>query len=190
MTDGTATAQPAAEGALAAISASAHPGGHEVSIGITLFFAALLVAMILCLAFEEKLHAKKSVIVGAFAVASLLLGGLFGLLPFSEMDLHVGDADVHLPVYIPAIDWGVVAIILGSSLFVDVTAKSGLFTWIALRLTKASKGDPLVLLVAYGSMTVVFSAVLNNVTAMNTASETAPNQKRKAESIPSFSSKP
>ncbi len=139
---------------------------HEVSIGVTLFFAALLVSMILCLAFEEKLHAKKSVIVGAFAVASLLLGGLFGLLPFSAMDLHVGDADIHLPVYIPAIDWGVVAIILGSSLFVDVTAKSGLFTWIALRVTKASKGDPLILLVAYGLMTVVFSAVLNNVTAM------------------------
>jgi Na+/H+ antiporter NhaD/arsenite permease-like protein len=137
-----------------------------VSIGVTFFFAALLVSMILCLAFEEKLHAKKSVIVGAFAVASLLLGGLFGLLPFSAMDLHVGDADIHLPVYIPAIDWGVVAIILGSSLFVDVTAKSGLFTWIALRVTKASKGDPLILLVAYGLMTVVFSAVLNNVTAM------------------------
>ncbi len=162
MTNGATTAQPAAESALAAVSAAS----HEVSIGVTLFFAALLVAMILCLAFEEKLHAKKSVIVGAFAVASLLLGGLFGLLPFSAMDLHVGDTDIHLPVYIPAIDWGVVAIILGSSLFVDVTAKSGLFTWIALRLTKASMGDPLILLVAYGSMTVVFSAVLNNVTAM------------------------
>ena len=140
--------------------------GHEISIGVSLFFAMLLVAMILCLAFEEKLHAKKSVIVGSFAVALLLLGGLFGLLPFSEMDLHVGDADIHLPIYIPAIDWGVIAIILGSSLFVDVTAKSGLFTWIAIRLTKASKGDPVVLLAAYGSMTVVFSAVLNNVTAM------------------------
>ncbi len=140
--------------------------GHEVSIWVSLFFAMLLVAMILCLAFEEKLHAKKSVIVGSFAVALLLLGGLFDLLPFSEMDLHVGDADVHFPVYIPSIDWGVISIILGSSLFVDVTAKSGLFTWIAIRLTKASKGDPLVLLVAYGSMTVLFSAVLNNVTAM------------------------
>ena len=142
-------------------------GGHdEVSLGITLFFAALLIAMIMCLAFEEKLHAKKSVIVGVFAMVSLLLGGLFGLLPFAAMDLHVGDADIHLPIYIPAIDWGVVSIILGSSLFVDVTAKSGLFTWIALRLTKASKGDPLILLIAYGWMTVFFSAVLNNVTAM------------------------
>ncbi len=139
---------------------------HEVSTGVTLFFAGLLVAMILCLALEEKLHAKKSVIVGTFAVVTLLLGGVFGLLPFSEMDLHVGDTVVHLPIYIPAIDWGVISIILGSSLFVDVTAKSGLFTWIALRLTKASKGDPLILLIAYGSMTVLFSAVLNNVTAM------------------------
>ena len=82
------------------------------------------------------------------------------------MDLHVGDTDIHLPIYIPAIDWGVVAIILGSSLFVDITAKSGLFTWIAVRLTKTSGGDPLILLIAYGTMTVVFSAVLNNVTAM------------------------
>ncbi|MCH7867507.1 MAG: hypothetical protein IH881_07390 [Myxococcales bacterium] len=139
---------------------------HEVSTGVTLFFAGLLVSMILCLALEEKLHAKKSVIVGVFAVISLLLGGLFGLLPFSEMYLQVGETAIHLPIYIPAIDWGVISIILGSSLFVDVTAKSGLFTWIALRLTKASKGDPLILLVAYGTMTVLFSAVLNNVTAM------------------------
>ncbi len=166
MTNGAATGHPAAESALTVVNASAHSAGHEVSIGVTLFFAALLVSMILCLAFEEKLHAKKSVIVGIFAVASLLLGGLLGLLPFSAMELHVGDTDIHLPVYIPAIDWSVVAIILGSSLFVDVTAKSGLFTWIALRLTKATKGDPLILLVAYGSMTIAFSAVLNNVTAM------------------------
>ena len=57
-------------------------------------------------------------------------------------------------------------IILGASLFVDVTSRSGLFTWIAIRLTKASGGDPVRLLWLYGLMTVVFSAVLNNVTAM------------------------
>jgi Na+/H+ antiporter NhaD/arsenite permease-like protein len=166
VTNGAAAAHSASENAIAVVSASVQSAGHEVSIGVTLFFAGLLVAMILCLAFEEKLNAKKSVIVGSFAVALLLLSAGLGLLPFSAMDLHVGDTDIHLPVYIPAIDWGVIFIILGSSLFVDVTAKSGLFTWIALRLTKASKGDPFILLIAYGSMTVVFSAVLNNVTAM------------------------
>jgi Na+/H+ antiporter NhaD/arsenite permease-like protein len=139
---------------------------HTVSGVVTAVFALLLVAMIACLALEEKLHAKKSVIVGVFAVVSLLVGGLLGLLPFSEMVLDVGDQHIELPVYIPAIDWGVVAIILGSSLFVDITSKSGLFTWIAIRLTKASAGDPVKLLIFYGVMTVAFSAVLNNVTAM------------------------
>jgi len=144
--------------------AAASDGGHGPSLGVTLLFTGVLVAMITCLALEEKIHAKKSVIVGFFAVVSLLLGAVFDLLPFGPVT--VGGHSIALPVYIPAIDWNVVAIILGSSLFVDVTSKSGLFTWIAVRLTKASKGDPLLLLVAYGAMTVVFSAVLNNVTAM------------------------
>ena len=64
-----------------------------------------------------------------------------------------------LPVYIPGIDWEVIAIILGASLFVDATSKCGLFTCIAIKLTKASRGDPLKLLMFYGVMTVIFSAV-------------------------------
>ena len=80
--------------------------------------------------------------------------------------VHVGGHEISMPIYIPGIDWSVIAIILGSSLFVDVTSRSGLFSWIAIKATKLSNGDPLNLLVLYGVMTVVFSAVLNNVTAM------------------------
>ena len=192
---------------------------QSVSPGVTIFFIFVLVALIACLAFEEKLHAKKSIIAGVFAVFSLLMATVFGLLPFdkivvgsheaaplkNELELevftdeshektetvkvttdphkegpesndgeiddqaehiHVGGERVSMPSYIPGIDWSVIAIILGSSLFVDVTSRSGLFTWIALRVTKMSKGDPKRLLYFYGVMTVVFSAVLNNVTAM------------------------
>ncbi len=183
---------------------------HEVSLGVTLFFTALLIGLIACLAFEEQLHAKKSVIAGVFALVCLLLGAMLHVLPFDRIvvgshyivehpavqatildeedgkleeitiesedaeDLHLSEPHpmhvdghrVSMPVYIPGIDWGVIAIILGSSLFVDVTSQSGLFTWIAIRVTKASAGDPLRLLYFYGVMTVVFSAVLNNVTAM------------------------
>lgn len=175
-----------------------------VSGGITLLFAALLVGLILCLALEEKIHAKKSIIAGCFAIVCLLLGAMCGILPFekvvvgsrhienvpaveeaieealaddpgadadaddehAEHEVHVDGHEIGMPVYIPAIDWGVIAIILGSSLFVDVTSKSGLFTWIAIKVTKKSGGDPWMLLAAYGVMTVIFSAVLNNVTAM------------------------
>jgi Na+/H+ antiporter NhaD/arsenite permease-like protein len=203
---------------------------QAVSWPITLLFAFLLVGLIACLALEEKIHAKKSVIAGTFAIICLLAGTFCGVLSFEEivvgsheiltdanqleiefsspieieyeadpvpettqhLEIETGhedssDSEVHpsgeashrthhalhvdgerlrTPVYIPGIDWSVIAIILGSSLFVDITSKSGLFSWIAIKVTKASQGDPLLLLFFYGIMTVVFSAVLNNVTAM------------------------
>ncbi|MDG2385743.1 MAG: SLC13 family permease [Pirellulaceae bacterium] len=190
---------------------------EPTSLGVTLFFAVLLVGLITCLALEEKIHAKKSIIAGVFAIVCLLAGSFFEILPFqavvvgshhlishsevageylvedgeggtddqtaqeiritplqderssathSEHPIYVDGHQIHMPVYIPGIDWGVIAIIMGSSLFVDVTSRSGLFTWIAIRVTKASGGDPLKLLASYGVMTVIFSAVLNNVTAM------------------------
>lgn len=132
---------------------------------ITAIFGFILVLMIASLAAEEKLHAKKSVIVGVFAMISLLLGSILGIIPFGDI-IVAGGHHIEMPVYIPGIDWKVISIIVGSSVFVDVTSKSGLFSWIAIMLTKASKGDPLKLLWSYGIMTVVFSAVLNNVTAM------------------------
>ncbi len=138
---------------------------HDVPLSVTLLFSALLVGLVLCLALEEKIHAKKSLIAGVFAVVSLLLGAVFGILPFGPI-VNVFGEKLAMPVFIQGVDWAVIAIILGSSIFVDVTSRSGLFTWIALKLTKASGGDPRKLLWAYGVMTVVFSAVLNNVTAM------------------------
>ena len=166
---------------------------------VTTMFAIILGALIMCLALEEKLHAKKSIIAGIFAIICLFLAGFCHLLPFEpvlvgsqelvehpefeatiedtsgdtepvtidkDQPLYDGGEEVGMPPYIPGVDWGVITVILGSGLFVDVTSKSGLFTWIAIKVTKASGGDPLKLLVFYGLMTVVFSAVLNNVTAM------------------------
>ena len=52
---------------------------NHVSTSVTAIFAVLLVAMILSLALEEKIHAKKSVIVGLFAAAALFLAAAFGL---------------------------------------------------------------------------------------------------------------
>jgi Na+/H+ antiporter NhaD/arsenite permease-like protein len=144
----------------------AHAHAHPApSTGVTLLFAALLVATIVALALEEKIHAKKSMITGIAALITLLLGDAFGLLPMGPVVNVLGE-QIALPVYIPAIDWGVIAIIFGASLFVDVMSKSGLFSYIAIKLTKMSEGDPFRLLFYYGLLTVAFSAVLNNVTAM------------------------
>ncbi len=152
------------------LAAQAHEAQH-VPAWVTYFFAIVLALMIAALAFEEKLHAKKSIIVGTFAgfclIAETILSAFLHtrLLPFGEITVP-GGQKIALPVYISAIDWGVITIILGASLFVEVTSRSGVFTWMAIKLTKKSGGDPWRLLIAYGVLTVVFSALLNNVTAM------------------------
>ncbi|MCA9062598.1 MAG: hypothetical protein KDA96_06050 [Planctomycetaceae bacterium] len=142
-----------------ATTMSSGDAAHPVSTGLTIFFGLILVAMIAALAFEEKLHAKKSIIVGTFAGLCMILGVLTGLIGESA-------EESELPVYVQFIDWGVITIILGASLFVEVTSRSGVFTWMAITLTRKSAGDPFRLLIFYGVLTVFFSAVLNNVTAM------------------------
>ena len=52
---------------------NAHPAG-DVPMGTTLGFCVLLVAMVLALALEQKIHAHKSVITGIAALLALVLG--------------------------------------------------------------------------------------------------------------------
>lgn len=131
---------------------------------VTMAHLALLVLMILALALETKIHAHKSVITGVTAFFALMMGEITGIFEFTLFEEEGGESNV--PFFLEFIDWGVIAIILGSSLFVEITSKSGIFSWLAIRLTKLTKGDPFKLLVTFGVMTVVFSALLNNVTAM------------------------
>lgn len=151
--------------------AETHLEPADFPMWITYLFTAILVAMIGTLAIEEKIHAKKSIIVGTYAGLCLVLATILGtalgieILPFGEIELPDGH-HVSIPVYIPGVDWGVITIILGASLFVEVTSRSGIFTWMAIKLTKKTSGDPWKLLISYGVLTVLFSAMLNNVTAM------------------------
>ena len=146
---------------------------HAIPVWVTGFYVVVLAAMVLSLAFEEKLHVKKSLLVGTFAGFCLISETVIGfftdrahpMLPFGAITLPNGHT-LNLPIFIPAIDWSVITIILGASLFVEVTSRSGIFTWLAIKLTKHSGGDPWKLLLFYGGLTVAFSAVLNNVTAM------------------------
>jgi Na+/H+ antiporter NhaD/arsenite permease-like protein len=136
---------------------------------ISYLFSGFLLAMVVTLALEEKIHAKKSMIVGLFAVVCLFVAARLGIMPKDHATLHLPHHEtvsVHMPIYIPGVEWEVIAIILGSGLFIDVVSRSGIFTWTAILLTKRSLGDPLKLLIYYSAITVIFSALLNNVAAM------------------------
>ena len=50
------------------------PAQEAVPLGTTLVFSALLIGLILCLALEEKIHAKKSIIAAVFALVCLFYG--------------------------------------------------------------------------------------------------------------------
>lgn len=86
--------------------------------------------------------------------------------PFFELLKHGGAGHGAPPFYASVVDWSTIGVIIGTSIFVEIASRSGIFTWSALKLTKLSKGDPYRLLVLYSVLTVLFSAFLNNVTAM------------------------
>ncbi len=124
---------------------------------ITLFFGALLLATLLGLAFEVL---PKAVL--ALVVAGI---GLFAAIAWGVSFGHGGGGH-HIPAPVNLIEWPTLGVIIGSSIFVEIAARSGIFTWSAIRILKLSRGDPWRLLLLLGVLTLVFSAFLNNVTAM------------------------
>ncbi len=125
----------------------------------TIFFAALLLATLLGLAFEILPKAVLSLVVAGV--------GLFAAVAFGVDFGHgSGGGGHHIPAPVNLIEWPTLGVIIGSSIFVEIAARSGIFTWSAIRLLKASRGDPWKLLLLLGVLTLLFSAFLNNVTAM------------------------
>ncbi|MHC4847261.1 MAG: ArsB/NhaD family transporter [Planctomycetota bacterium] len=123
---------------------------------MTIFFGALLLATLLGLAFEVLPKAVLALVVAGIA--------LFAAVAFG-VHFHHGPGH-FIPAPVALIEWPTLGVIIGSSIFVEIASRSGIFTWSAIRLLKMSKGDPWRLLLLLGSLTLVFSAFLNNVTAM------------------------
>ena len=119
----------------------------------------ILLAVTLGMLALEKIN--KAILVLLGAGIALLLGTGAGFVKGGEM--HGGH---YLPTYIKMVDWGTIGIIIGSTIFVELISRSGLFAWISVKILKVSKGDPFKLLICFSGLTVVFSAFLNNVTAM------------------------
>ncbi|UCE61077.1 MAG: hypothetical protein JSU63_04870 [Phycisphaerales bacterium] len=138
-----------------ALLASGDSGTAAVPPHQTWIFAALLVVTLLLLATEKI---QKTVLVLISALVCLFLADYWGFFPHT--------AGHHLPVYIEMIEWEVIGIVIGATVFVEIAARSGIFTWISVKMLKASRGDPFRLLIFLSVLTTVFSAFLDNITAM------------------------
>jgi len=63
-------------------------------------------------------------------------------------------------------DASIIALIIGTLIIVDIAQSSGVFHFLAIRILKASKGDPQTLLIYFGALTLILSALVNNISAM------------------------
>ena len=68
--------------------------------------------------------------------------------------------------FINFVDFNVIFLLVSMMIIVNISTRSGVFTWIANELLKATKGHPIKILVALGLFTAVTSAFLDNVTTV------------------------
>jgi Na+/H+ antiporter NhaD/arsenite permease-like protein len=112
----------------------------EEAIAVGLF------AVVLAVVVSERIHRTKAALAGA-AVAAL--GGL-----------------ISQEEAIEAVDWGVLGLLAGMMVLVWGTERTGVFTYLAIRVGQLSRGRPARLMFGLTGTTAVTSAFLDNVTTI------------------------
>jgi Na+/H+ antiporter NhaD/arsenite permease-like protein len=131
------------------IASFAYPGITEAaSIGpLPMAVLGLVMLATYALIATGKLHKVTAALCGA--VVCTVFGLLFGVL--REYD------EVH---EVLTKDIGVLVVIVGTSILVDVAGKSGLFQFLAVKIAKKAKGDPGRLFTSLIVLTVLFVSLL------------------------------
>ena len=73
---------------------------------------------------------------------------------------------VDLDHAIEAVDWATLGLLAGMMIIVGLTEKTGIFTYLALRVAQLSRGRPLRLVFLLSGVTGLMSAFLDNLTAI------------------------
>jgi Na+/H+ antiporter NhaD/arsenite permease-like protein len=94
----------------------------------------------------EKIEKSIAALLGAVAVIA------FKLISFEDA-MH-------------AIDLNVIFLLIGMMTCVSILAETGFFEWVAIFVAKKMKGDAIKILIAMLSVTMIFSALLDNVTTI------------------------
>ncbi|AEC51809.1 transport protein [Pyrococcus sp. NA2] len=109
-----------------------------IALGI---FIAVYMAII-----SERIHRTVAAMVGASIVLML------GIVPWEKV-----------PEYL---DLDTILLLTGMMVIVNISKESGLFEYVAIKVAKISKGDPLKVLILFSITTAVVSAFLDNVTTV------------------------
>jgi Na+/H+ antiporter NhaD/arsenite permease-like protein len=110
------------------------------AVAVAVFLAALV-----AIAFDWG-HRTKIALLGAAAVV------LIGILEEEQA--------------IAAVDWSTLGLLVGMMVIVGLTERTGVFTYLALRVAQLSRGRPMRLVFLLSGVTGVMSAFLDNLTAI------------------------
>lgn len=64
------------------------------------------------------------------------------------------------------IDWNVIFLLIGMMILMGLTKQTGVFQYMAIKIAKFSRGEPIVILILLSLVTALVSAVLDNVTTV------------------------
>lgn len=64
------------------------------------------------------------------------------------------------------IDFNTIGLLVGMMIIVNITKRTGVFEYIAIKAAKFSKGNPIKILILFSVITAVLSGVLDNVTTV------------------------
>lgn len=96
---------------------------------------------------------------------ALLGAGLTILLGLVSQTKFIGES-VNTKYFINYVDFNVIFLLVSMMIIVSISARSGMFNWIANELLRFTKGHPKVVLLTLGVFTAVTSAFLDNVTTV------------------------
>ena len=96
--------------------------------------------------------------------AIALLGA--AILTGSIITLHTVTPEESLHFVIGLIDFNTIGLLLGMMIIVAILGESGVFSWVAVKATELSRGDPWRLMVILCTFTGIVSAFVDNVTVI------------------------
>jgi Na+/H+ antiporter NhaD/arsenite permease-like protein len=126
--------------------------GMEISLSLRLTSLVLLSVYVL-LSFEIVHRTTAAMVGAAFVILMGIISGLF-------------DASMSFDFAISAIDFNTIGLLLGMMLIVAILGQTGIFEYLGIRLSKASKGNMWKLLVMFCLFTAIISMFIDNVTTV------------------------
>jgi Na+/H+ antiporter NhaD/arsenite permease-like protein len=108
--------------------------------------AAAIFGIALALIALEWIHRTKVALAGALLVV------VIGVLDLEQA--------------VEAVDWATLGLLAGMMILVGLTERTGIFTYLALRVAQLSRGKPFRLIFLLSAVTGVMSALLDNLTAI------------------------